>query len=86
MVQDVLGEPASWANVISDQLSGLPEMREATIEDIFVARNKITLYARAADGTQTAAVFEIDNQDLRHKVVMAIRPGVPVLAALHTPI
>lgn len=86
MVQDVLGEPASWENCISDQLSGPLDMREATIVDVFVSRNKLTLYALAADGAQTAAVFVINDQDLRRKIVTAIHPGVPLLAALQTSI
>ena len=81
-VCDVLGEPASWENCISDELSGPPDMRGATILDVFVSRNQITLHALGTNGTESASVFVIQDQDLRQKVVMAMNPGVEVLAAL----
>lgn len=81
-VCDVLGEPASWANCISDQLVGLPDMRGATIVDLFVSRNELTLYAKGTNGAQSMAVFVIENQDLREKVATAIHPPIGVRAAL----
>ena len=81
-VCDVLGESASWANCISDELVGLPDMREATIVDVFVSRNELTLYAKGTNGAQSMAVFVIDDQDVRQKIAAAIHPPVGVLAAL----
>ena len=85
-VCDVLGEPASWANCISDELVGMPDMREATIVDVFVSRNELTLYAKGTNGAQSMAVFVIENQDLREKVATAMHIGANVFAALHSAI
>jgi hypothetical protein len=85
-VCDVLGKPDLWVNCISDELSGLPDMRGATVLDVFVSRDQITLYARGSNGTESASVFVIQDQDLRQKIVMAMQPGVEVLAALRVAI
>jgi hypothetical protein len=81
-VCDVLGEPASWKNCISDELSGPPDMRGATVLDVFVSRSEITLYARGSNGTESASVFVIHDKDLRQKIAMAMHPGMEVLAGL----
>lgn len=82
MVQDVLGEPESWANCISDQMTGLPDLRGANVLDVFVAGDKLTLYAQGTDGAQSVTVFVIDDQDIRRKIATAFHPGAGVLAAL----
>ncbi len=82
MVQDVLGQPESWTNCVSDQLIGLPDMRAATIGDVFVCRNKITLLVRGSDGAEAVAVFVIEDQELREKIAAVMRPGENVQAAL----
>jgi hypothetical protein len=86
IVQDVLGEPESWANCVSDQLIGLPNMRGATILDVFVSRKELTLYALGTNGAEAMAVFVIEDQDLRQKIASAMHPGVAVLAALRASI
>ena len=86
MVQDVLGEPESWGNCVSDQLVGLPDLRGATILDVFDTGEKLTLYARGADGTETVSVFVVEDQDVRRKIAAAMYPGADVLAALHAAI
>jgi hypothetical protein len=86
IVQDVLGELESWANCVSDQLIGLPDMRKATIVDVFVSRNEVTLYALGTNGAEAVAIFVIEDQDLRLKVATAMHPGVDVLAALRAAI
>lgn len=85
-VIDVLGEPEAWANCVSDQLAGLPNMREWTILDVFVSRNELTVYASAADGAEGVAVFEIENQNVRQKVATAMQPGLGVSEALQAAI
>ena len=82
MVQDVLGPPEAWTNCVSDQLIGLPDMRAATIGDVFVCRNKLTLYVQGADGAEAVAVFVIEDQELREKIATAMHPGKSVHAAL----
>ena len=86
IVQDVLGEPESWSNCVSDQSVGLPDLRGATIVDVFDTGKKITLYARGVDGTETVSVFVIEDQDVRRKIATAIQPGTNVLAALQAAI
>lgn len=79
---EVLGEPSSWGNCISDELAGLPDMRGATVLDVFVARNELTLYVRGLNGTESATVFVIQDPDLRQKIVTAMHPGADVLETL----
>ena len=86
MVQDVLGPPESWTDAISDQAIGMPDLRGATIVDVFENGKKLTLYARGVDGTETVSVFVIEDQDVRRKIATAIHPGVNVVAALQTAI
>ena len=86
MVQDVLGQPESWTNSVSDQAVGMPDLRGATILDVFENGKKLTLYARGMDGTETVCVFVIEDQDVRRKVATAIHPGSNVVAALQTAI
>lgn len=82
IVSDVLGEPESWANCISDELVGLPDLRAATILDVFVSPNALTLYAVAANGAEAVAVFDIENTGLRKKIATAMQPGLDVSTAL----
>lgn len=82
IVSDVLGEPESWANCISDELVGLPDLREATILDVFVSRNGLALYTLAATGAEAMAVFVIENQGLRKKIATVMQPGLNVSTAL----
>lgn len=86
MVQDVLGQPESWTDSVSDQAVGLPDLRGATILDVFDTGKKLTLYARGADGSETVSVFVIEDQDVRRKVATAMHAGADVFAALKAPI
>lgn len=86
IVSDVLGLPESWVNCISDELAGLPNLREATILDVFVSRNELTLYASAANGSEALAVFVIDDQGLRKKIATVMQTGLAVSTALQAAI
>lgn len=86
MIQDVLGEPESWGNCVSDQLVGLPDMQGATIVDVFVSRNELTLYTQGTNGAESVAVFVVEDQDVRKKIATLMQPGVEVYAALRTAI
>lgn len=81
-ISEILGEPESWANCVSDELDGLANLRESTIVDVFVSRNELTLYALGKNGVEAVAVFVIEDQDLRQKIAKAILPGADVLATL----
>ena len=84
IVRDVLGEPEAWANCISDEASGVPDMRSAVILDVFVKQQHIFLYIQGQDGGETLAIFFIEDQDLREKIAEALRTAVEVLEALQT--
>ena len=57
-------------------------MQGATVLDVFVARNELTLYVRGLNGTETATVFVIPDPDVRQKIATAMHPGADVLEAL----
>lgn len=86
IVSDVLGEPESWANCISNELVGLPDLRAATILDVFVSRNELTLYALAANGAEAMAVFAIENTGLRNKIATVMQPGLDISTVLQAAI
>lgn len=86
IVSDLRRESESWVNCTSDDLGGLPDIRGATIVDVFVSRNEVTLYALGRNGAQSLAVFVIEDQEIRQKVVSAMHPGVDVLSALRAAI
>ena len=85
-VSDVLGNPESWAHCVSDQLVGLPDLRKATVVDVFVSRNELTLYAQETNGAESVTVFVIEDPDVRRKIATAMPPGVGLLAALQAAI
>ena len=82
VVQDVLGLPETWANCVSDDVGEPPDLQGATIIDVFVSRNEITLYAIEAQGGEAVAVFVIEDQAMRRRIASALRPGADVLLAL----
>ena len=86
LVQDVLGQPESWSDSISDQAIGLPDLRGATILDVFENGKKLTLYSRGVDGTETVSMFVIEDQDVRRKIATTMHPGANVVAALQAAI
>ena len=82
IVRDVLGDPVAWPFCISDDVNGIPDLHEAIIRDVFVAQQRLFLYLRGVTGSETVAVFFIDDQDLRERTAEALRTGSDVAAAL----
>jgi hypothetical protein len=83
-VRDVLGDPKAWPFCISDDPDGMPDLRRATILDVFITHQRLFLYLRGSTGTQAVAVFFIEDQDLRERAAQALQCGGQVEAALKT--
>ena len=81
-VRDVLGDPVAWPFCISDDVNGIPDLREAIIRDVFIAQQRLFLYLRGVTGSETVAVFFIDDQELRERTAEALQTGSDVAAAL----
>ena len=81
-VRDVLGDPKAWPFCISDDLNGIPDLRDANIVDVFVTRQRLFLYMIGATGTAAVAVFFVEDQELREKTADALQIGAKVAAAL----
>ena len=84
--RDVLGDPVAWPFCISDDPNGIPDLRGATIEDIFITQKWLYLYMHETSGCEAVAVFFIDDQDLREKIALALRSAADLLAALNAPL
>jgi hypothetical protein len=81
-VRDVLGEPSSWDNHISDGFEGKPDMDGATILDVFVSGNQLALYTRNAVGVEALSIFFIDDQEIRARIATQLMPGLDVHKAV----
>lgn len=78
---DVLGEPSSWTHSI---VSGRhrPDMRDATVQDVFCTGSKLSLHTRSRQYGETMSVFHIPDADLRWRIMGTIKPGLSVLSFL----
>ena len=85
-VRDVLGDPVAWPFCISDDQNGIPHLRGATIQDIFVTQRRLYLYMQETSGCEAVAVFFIDDQDLLERTALALRSEADLLAALNAPL
>ena len=81
-VQDVLGEPGEWTRCISNDANEMPDMRGAIILDVFVVRQELLIYIQGIAGSETVAVFLIEDQGLRQRTADALQIGAEVIAAL----
>ena len=85
-IRDVLGEPSTWDNHISDGFDGKPDMNGATILDVFVSGNQLALYTRSAAGVEALSIFFIDDQQLRARIATQLMPGLDIHKAVDTQI
>lgn len=85
-VRDVIGEPNSWSNSVSDELVARPAVSGALILDVFAAANEISIHWRADSGFETLSVFKIGNPEIQAGLVDALMPGTDLLDALDKPI
>lgn len=80
---DVLGEPSSWTHSITSSRHR-PDMRDATIQDVFCTGSKLSLHTNSRQFGETMTVFHIPDARLRWHIMGAIHRGMGVLAFLRT--
>ena len=85
-LRDLFGDPEGWENHISDGVDDMPDMKEATILDVFVSGNQVAVYTRNFEGVEALSIFFIDDPEVRARVASASRPGASVHDALTQPI
>lgn len=81
-LRDVLGDPKSWPYCISDERDGIPDLRKATVLDVFITAQRLFIYLRESTGTEAVAVFHIEDQDLRERAKQSLPIGAQVEDAL----
>jgi hypothetical protein len=85
-VRDLLGEPTSWGNHISDGTDDMPPMDGATILDVFSSGRQLSVYTRSLAGAEALSLFLIENAALCARIAEALKPGLDIHKALATPI
>jgi hypothetical protein len=60
----------------------MPDMRGAILLDVFVARQELSIYIQGIAGSETVAVFLIEDQGLRERTADALQIGAELVAAL----
>jgi hypothetical protein len=83
--RDVLGEPSTWSHSATSTRRR-PDMRDATVQNIFCSGSKVSVATRSIQYGDTLSVFNIPERDLRERVLRALRPGASVAKVLETPI
>lgn len=78
---DVLGEPSTWRHSVTSSRHR-PDMRDATIQDVFCNGSRLSLHTKSRQYGETMSVFHIPDADLRWRIMGRIKPGVSVLAFL----
>ena len=82
-VRDVIGDPESWENHISDAAdSKLPNLVCAKIQDVFSSGNQLRVYTRNSAGVEALSVFFINDTALRAQVANLLVPGLDVHEAV----
>jgi hypothetical protein len=79
--RDVLGEPSTWTHSITSTRHR-PDMRDATIQDVFCTGSKLSLHTKSTQYGETMTVFHIPDANLRWHVMGSIRRGMSVLSFL----
>jgi len=81
--RDVLGEPSTWNHSITSSRHR-PDMRDATIHDVFCNGPKLSLHTVSRQYGETMSVFHIPDANLRWQIMGAIQRGMGVAAFLKT--
>jgi len=81
-VSDVIGNPESWPNYLHSGWLGPPDMRGAVITDVISSGNQIAIRTEGAACGDTFSVFVIEDQNLRERTLLALRPGTKVHEAV----
>ena len=82
---DVLGEPSTWLHSVRSTRRR-PDLRDATIKNVFCSGNKVALYTQSIRFGDTVSVFNIPEREIRERVIHAMRPGSSVSKILATPV
>ena len=78
---DILGEPSTWRHTVTSS-QHRPDMRDATIQDVFCTGSKLSLRTTSRQYGETMTVFHIPDVDLRWRIMGSITRGVSVFAFL----
>jgi len=81
-IRDFVGDPRTWENHISDGDARTPNMDGATVLDIFVSGNHLSLYTEDGYGVRGLSIFHIDDPDIRTRIAKALSPGSNVVQAI----
>jgi hypothetical protein len=81
--RDVLGEPSTWIHEVTSSRHR-PDMRDATIQDVFCTGSKLSLHTRSRQYGETMTVFHVPDPNLRWKIMGAIQRGMEVSSFLRT--
>jgi len=84
-IRDVLGEPSTWIHSVTSSRHR-PDMRDATIQDVFCTGCKLSLHTISRQYGETMTVFHIPDANLRWRIMGAIRRGMGVVSFLRTAI
>jgi hypothetical protein len=78
-VRDVIGEPSSWPNQISDgDHNEIPDMNGATIVDVYSSGRQLAIYTRNSASREALSIFYVDDWDLRARIANVLLPGLAV--------
>ena len=80
-VCDVIGDPAFWPNHLHRAGPGVNDFRGATISDVIVVGSDIAVCTSGGQSGRTFSVFTIEDEQLRSRVVRALRYGLNVYVA-----
>jgi hypothetical protein len=81
--RDILGDPSTWIHSVTSSRHR-PNMRDATIQDVFCTGPKLSLHTKSAQYGETMTVFHIPDAGLRWQIMGAIRRGMGVHTFLRT--
>jgi len=85
-VCDIIGEPPSWPNDLDGASQGPNDFRGARISEVTVVGNEVTVCTSGGACGNTLSVFTIEDEQLRARVVGALRYGMSVYVAAYEPI
>jgi len=80
-VSDVIGLPETWRNHLQASGDDPSDLRGAIISEVIVAGNEVAVCTTGGAGGATFSVFTIADEELRNRVVRALRPGLNVYRA-----
>jgi hypothetical protein len=80
--RDVIGAPESWPNHLNGHSKEPPDMRGATITEVFAAGDQIAIHTKGAVCGETFSTFVVEDQELRDRLTQVLRPELNVYEAV----